>query len=112
MKCEDFVYRIMKNEYIFQYHCFPGLGTAFFPAQNVSFFPVLLKNVLFFPVLFWRLMRPKRTERSIRRFKRTGKDVKNVPFFCKEREKTQRSSRSFIKNGKERENVSFFFKRT
>ena len=39
----------------------------------------------------------------------TQKNVKNVPFFCKERERTQRSSRSFIKNGKERENVPFFF---
>ena len=54
------------------------------------------KNGMFFPILF----------------KRTGKNVKNVPFFCKERERMQRSSRSFIKNGTERENVSFFCKRT
>ena len=41
-----------------------GLGTVFFPVQNVPVFPALLKNVPFFPVLFlsfWRLMRPKRT---------------------------------------------------
>ena len=29
-----------------------GLGTAFFPVQNVPLFPNLLKNVPFFPVLF------------------------------------------------------------
>ena len=45
-------------------------------------------------------------------FKRTGKNVKNVPFFCKEQERTQRLSCSFIKNGKERKNVLFFCKRT
>ena len=54
------------------------------------------KNGMFFPVLFNRM----------------GKNVKNVPFFCKERERMQRLSCSFIKNGKECENVSFFCKRT
>ena len=44
------------------------------------------KNGTFFPILL----------------KRTGKNVKNVPFFCKEHERTQRLSCSFIKNGKER----------
>ena len=29
-----------------------GLGTAFFPFQNVPVFPALLKNIPFFPVLF------------------------------------------------------------
>ena len=29
-----------------------GLGTAFFPVQNVPVFPALLKNVPVFPVLF------------------------------------------------------------
>ena len=44
----------------------PGLGTAFFPVQKVPVFPDLLKNVPFFSVFlsFWRLTRPKRTERS------------------------------------------------
>ena len=41
----------------------------------------------------------------------TQKNVKDVPFICKERERTPRSSRSFIKNRKERKNVSFFYKR-
>ena len=30
----------------------PGLGTAFFPVQNVPVFPDLLKNVPFFSVFF------------------------------------------------------------
>ena len=54
------------------------------------------KNGTFFPVLF----------------KRTEKNLKNVPFFYKERERTQRSFCTFLKNGKERENVLFFCKRT
>ena len=60
----------------------PGLGTAFFPVQNVPVFPTLLKNVPFFPVLFlrfWRLMRPKRM----------GKNAKIVTLIYKERERTQ-----------------------
>ena len=54
-----------------------GLGTAFFPIQNVPVFRALLNNVSFFPVLFlsfWRLMRPKRTERS---FAKNGKERKD-----------------------------------
>ena len=50
-----------------------GLGTAFFP--------VLLKNVPFFTILFlsfWRLIRPKRTERSFPFFSKEWK-------ICKER---------------------------
>ena len=84
----------------------PGLGTAFFPVQNVPLFPALLKNVPFFPVLFlsfWRLMRPKRTECSFPFFskerkersvllQRTGKNAKIVPFFYKEWERTRERS--------------------
>ena len=47
------------------------------------------KNGTFFPILF----------------KRTEKNIKNVPFFCKERKRTQRMQRSSAKNVKEPENV-------
>ena len=74
----------------------PGLSHSFKERSILSrsFFEFLAtyetqKNETFFPVLF----------------KRTGKNVKDVPFFCKERERMPRSSRSFIKDGKERENV-------
>ena len=72
--------------------------SRFFKEHSVlsrSFLEVLVtyesqKNGMCFPVLF----------------KRTGKNVKNVSFFCKERERTQRMFRSFIKNRKERKKRS------
>ena len=80
-----------------------GLSSSFKERSILfrSFFEFLAtygtqKNGTFFPVLF----------------KRTEKNVKDVPFFCTEWERTPRSSRSFIKNRKEREKVSFFCKRT
>ena len=69
---------------------FAGLGTAFFPVQNVPFFPVILKNIPFFPVLFFEFLATYETQKNGTffpvLFKRTEK---NVPFFCKERKRMQ-----------------------
>ena len=51
----------------FQYWWGAGLGTAFFPVQKVSFFPVLLNNVPLF--------------RSFFEFLATYKTQKNGTFF-------------------------------
>ena len=48
----------------------PGLGTAFFSVQNISFFSVLLKNATFFSVLFCEFLATYETQ-------------KNVPFFSR-----------------------------
>ena len=87
----------------------PGLGTAFFPVQNVPVFPVLLKNVSFFPVLFLSfgdLSNPKECSVLSRSY------AKNVPFFYKERERKKRLFCSFIKNRKESKDRSVLLKRT
>ena len=94
--------QIWNREYCLLNHFNPGLGTTFFPIQNVPFFPALIKNVLFFPVLFFEFLATYETQKNVPFF----------PFFSKERKRTQRTERSFAKNGKECENVSFFCKRT
>ena len=46
-----------------------GLGTAFFSVRYVPFFSVLFSS-------FWRLMRPKRTQRMQRTFAKNIKEGK------------------------------------
>ena len=66
---------------------FQGWAPPSFPFRTFRSFPLFyVKNGPFFPVLFlsfWRLMRPKRVERSLQ------KNAKIVPFFYKEQESTQ-----------------------
>ena len=105
------------------------LGTPFFSGRYVTFFSVLKKecsvlfrsfleflatyetqkNVTFFSVLFssfWRLMRPKRTQRTLRSFAKNRKERKDHSVLL---QRTEKNARTFSSFAKERENVPFFF---
>ena len=69
-----------------------GLGTPFFYVQNVTIFPVLKRERYVLLRSFLEFLATYETQKNVTFFpvllKRTGKNAKNVTFFCKERERT------------------------
>ena len=84
--------------YKIKHWSYQGWALRSFPFGTLCSFPFLKKNVQFFSFLFssfWRLMRPKRTQRMQHSFAKNGKERKEGNILLQRTEKNARMFRSF-----------------